>query len=206
MKHITILFAFILVLGCNTGTKKETSKAIEDTAATIATENNTVEKEIKKTNTGTILCKINGKEWSYTKASGIISKNRKTQKRMALMTFTKKLKKGSESIQLRYDADSFELLIASIQLRFKSKEGKLFTCYYELFPDTKKKSPDATMVGSIDLSNSSTASGTAEITNLNIKYESEKLEDQANATISLSDLKFSGVGYSDVEKVANTFK
>lgn len=204
MKYITILIAFILVLSCNRLTKKEASKT--DETESIIVQTSTDKKQVKEGFKETFLCTINGKDWAYTKASGIISKDRKTKKRIALMTFTKKLQKGSESIQLRYDADSFQLLIASIQLRFKSNEGKLFTCYYELFPDTKKKSPDATMLGSIDLSDQSTASGNAKITNLNIKYESEKLEDQANGTINLSDLEFSGVGYSDIDKLSNTSK
>ncbi len=204
IKHLVVLFLFSLILSCNTVSKNEASKT--DEASPVIVKTSTNEKQVKETPKETFLCTINGKDWAYTKASGIISKDRKTNKRMALMTFTKKLEKGSESIQLRYDADSFELLIASIQLRFKSKEGKHFTCYYELFPDTKKKSPNAIIMGSIDLSNSDSASGTAEITNLNIKYESEKLEDQANATISLSDLEFSNIGYSDVDKVANTVK
>ena len=204
IKHLMVLFLFSLILSCNTVSKKEASKTDEDSPITVKT--STDEKQVKETSKETFLCTINGKDWAYTKASGIISKDRKTNKRMALMTFTKKLEKGSESIQLRYDADSFELLIASIQLRFKSKEGKPFTCYYELFPDTKKKSPNATMVGSIDLSSSSTASGNAEITNLSIKYESEKLKDPKNAIINVSGLEFSAVGYSDVDKLANTFK
>jgi len=206
MKNIALILIIILTIIACKGPSKENVDKKSKKATESAQKETATSKAIEKSNSGTYLCKINGKDWAYTKASGIISKNRKTQKRMAFITFTKKLERGSESVQLRYDADSFQLHIASIQLRFKNKEGKLFTCYYELFPDTKKKSPNATKAGSIDLSDSSVASGTAEITNLNIKYESEKLEDPTNATISLSDLKFVGVGYSDVEKVANTFK
>lgn len=55
-------------------------------------------------------------------------------------------------------------------------------------------------MGSIDLSNPSNASGTAEIKNLNINYEKDKLQNAEDAVITVTDLKFTDIGYSDTDK------
>ncbi len=205
MKKIIYLLPLILIMSCNTATKKETSISGE--------EGNVVVQEVKEnksapkaTSNSNYLCKINGEDWAYTKASGIVSTHPKTKKRTALITFKKKLKKGSESIQLHYDADSKELIIASLQLKFKNKDGKLFTCYYYLGPDTKKHSPKSAMSGTIDLSNHTTAFGTAGVSNINIKYEKEALLNPEDESVTLTDLKFTDVGYSDIDKLTNAFK
>ena len=186
-------------MACNNGTEKDSQNNPEEKATETA---QTIDKKTpaKTTTKGTYLCKINGEDWAYTKASGIVSTHAKTKERTALITFKRKLEKGSENIQLYYDANTFELIKTTLQLKFKNKDGKLFTCYYEISPPLKKHSPQNTMSGNIDISNSSSASGTAEITNINIRYEKGKLLDSKNGTISLTDLKFSGVGYSDTDK------
>jgi len=160
----------------------------------------------KSQNTTTYLCQINGQDWAYTKASGIVSTHAKTKKRTALITFKKKLKKGSESIQLHYDADSFELIAVSLILKFSKKEGGLFTSYYDLHPDTRNRNPQSELSGSIDLSDASSASGTAEIKSLNIKYEKEKLLNPEDAVVTVTGLKFTGIGYSDIDKFSKAFK
>ena len=204
MKSILTLLVCSLFFGCNTtSNKKENNTA--DSVISVATTPKTTNAQAIIPDKETYLCKINGKAWGYTEASGIISKERKPNKRIAFITFKKKLEKGSESIQLRYDTETSELIVASLQLKFKNKDGKAFTCYYDLSEDTKKKSPNGSMSGSIDLSDSDTASGTATIANVNIKYEAENLENPDNATLQITDLSFSGVGYSDIDKLSNTF-
>ncbi|CAN0605202.1 unnamed protein product, partial [Ectocarpus sp. 12 AP-2014] len=128
MKYSILTFVFSLLMACNTTAKKEETNT--EQASPVAVVKSNLEVEAKKDNTSTFLCKINGKDWAYTKASGIISMEGKPRKRTAIITFKKKLEKGSESIQLWYNADSFELITTAVQLRFKNKEGKLFTCYY----------------------------------------------------------------------------
>ncbi|MCF6348976.1 MAG: hypothetical protein L3J20_11860 [Flavobacteriaceae bacterium] len=204
MKIIIIILVTILSL---TSCKKTNEKQI-------STENNPVLKKEestkplpkKVTGNSNYLCKINGQDWAYTKASGILSTHARTKKRTALITFKKKLEKGSESIQLTYDADSFELSTVSILLKFPKKDGKFFTCYYDLFPDTRNHSPQSELSGSIDLSDPSSASGVAEIKNINIKYEKEALLDHENAVISVTDLKFTDIEYSDLDKFVKSYK
>lgn len=170
---------------------------IEQTS-TLVPKNETAKKDV--------LCKVNGKDWMYTKASGIVSTHAKTKKETALITFKKKLEKGSESIQLHYETDSFKLIAVSLILKFPKKDGGLFTCYYDLHPDTRKRNPQSELSGSIDLSDASSASGNAEIKNLNIKYEKEKLQNIEDAIVSVTDLKFSEIGYSNISKLVKAFK
>jgi len=205
MKRITYLLPLIMILACNTTTKKETSISGENENMVVQ-EVKEDKPESKKVSNSTYLCKINGEDWAYTKASGIVSTHRKTKKRTALLTFKKKLKKGSESIQLHYDTDSKALVVASLQLKFKNKDGKLFTCYYTLNPDNKSRKPQSTLSGTIDLSNTAAASGTAEITNITIDFEKKNLLNPENSTVTLTDLKFTGIGYSDIDKLSNAFK
>ena len=196
MKKIaTLLLLVFFASSCKESNK---NSEVENNAIEVLKKETTT--KTKSKNNTTYLCEINGRKWSYTKASGIVSRHKKTKKRTAIITFTKQLEKSKESVQLHYDADSFELIIASLQLKFKNKEGKLSTCYYYLSPDTKKNSPKSTMSGDIDLSSPTEASGTAEVSNINIKYEKEELLDLKNAIVNLTDLKFSGVGYSDIDK------
>lgn len=199
-KNIIILVAIISFSSC----KKNNEDQVSTDDTSIKNKEVVTKKVVKKeTDNSNYLCQINGQDWNYTKASGIVSTHARTKKRTALITFTKKLKKGSESIQLHYDADSFEVIIASLQLKFKNKDGKLFTCYYDLHPDTRDRHPQSELSGSINLSDPSSTSGVAEIKNLNIKYEKEKLLNAEDAVISVTGLKFTNIGYSDID---NLFK
>lgn len=203
MKQITSLLIMIsLLIACNSSVEEKSPDKSEEQATQV----NEQKKTKKTVAAGTYLCKINGKDWAYTKASGIISTHAKTKKRTALITFNKKLEKGSEVIQLYYDANSFELISTTLQLKFKDKEGKLFTCYYGINSENISRHPQSTMSGSIDISDPSSASGTADLSNINIQYEKEKLFDSNNAKINIEGLKFSGVGYSDTDKLSNAFK
>ncbi len=202
-KSIIILVTMLSLASCKENNKEQ-----------VSSENNSVTKKEEsakplpknETGNGNVLCQINGKDWAYTKASGIVSTHAKTGKRTALLTFKKKLTKGSESIQLHYDADSFELEAVSVQLKFPKKDGKLSTCYYDLHPDTRNRYPESELFGSIDLSDLSKASGVAELKNINIKYEKELLQNAEDAIINITDLKFTNVGYSDIDKFVKAYK
>ncbi|OUS02494.1 hypothetical protein A9Q86_03035 [Flavobacteriales bacterium 33_180_T64] len=196
MYKYIILIAILLLVACKSETKKDTNETVKDEITEITT-------NVKPKGNTTYLCKINDIDWAYTKASGILSTHAKTKKRTALITFKKKLEKGSEHLQLTYDADTFQLIAASLQLKFPKKDGSLFTCYYDLKPETRKRHPESELSGSIDLSNASSASGTAEIKNLNINYEKENLKNLENAVLTITGLKFENIGYSDTD---NLFK
>jgi len=72
------------------------------------------------------------------------------------------------------------------------------TGFYELGPDARNKIPGNNLIGAIDLSDLKEASGTGEFINVCIKWEKEKLADPEDAVVSLTDLRFSGIGYSDL--------
>jgi len=204
MKTVIIILITMLSL---TSCKKTNEKQISsENNSILKKEESTKPLPEKVTGNSNYLCKINGQDWAYTKASGIVSTHARTGKRTAIITFKRKLEKGSESMQLHYNADSFELEVVSIQLKFPKKDGKLFTCYYDLFPDTRNHSPQSELSGSIDLSDPSSASGVAELKNINIKYEKEALLDPENAVISVTGLKFTDIGYSDLGKIFKTNK
>lgn len=202
-KAIIILVTMLSLASCKKNNTEQVSS--EDNSVT-KKEESTKPLPKNETNNGNVLCQINGKNWAYTKASGIVSTHAKTGKRTALLTFKKKLEKGSESIQLHYDANSFELEAVSLQLKFPKKDGKLSTCYYDLHPDIRNRYPESELSGNIDLSDPSSASGVAELKNINIKYEKELLQNAEDAIINITDLKFINVGYSDIDKFVKAYK
>lgn len=205
MKTLITILVLSLLIACSSATEKDQQNTEETTIPA-----QVKDKKIPTATTAkeTYLCKINGNDWAYTKASGIVSTHAKTKERTAIITFKKKLERGSESIQLYYDANSFELIQAALQFKFKKKDGKLSTCFYNTNSGKKNRHPQQTMSGSIDLSNESSASGTAETLNINMQSPRAKAElfDSDNATITMTDLKFLGVGYSDIDKLTNAFK
>lgn len=198
MKNVIIILSFSLFIASCKESKNNNAitEAVSESIQEIKTD-----VTIKSSSNGTYLCKINGRDWSYTKASGIVSTHAKTGKRTAIITFTKKLAKGSESVQLTYDGDSFQLESATVQIRLPKKNGGHVYGIYGLHADTRDRNPNSDMSGILDLSNASTASGHAELVKFNIKYEEDLLESPKDAEISVSDLKFSGVGYSDIDKL-----
>ncbi len=198
MKTHIVLLALIVLTGISCKESNQTANVQNETTDAVNKEG--VTKSKPKSNT-TYLCRINGTDWGYTKASGIVSRHMKTKKRTAIITFTKKLDKGSESVQLTYDGDSFQLESASVQLKLSKKGGGKMTAMYQLYPDTRKRNPESDMSGTIDLSNPTKASGNAELSKLNIRFEKENLEDMTNSVISVTGIKYSGIGYSDAEKL-----
>ncbi|MBU2930141.1 hypothetical protein [Winogradskyella psychrotolerans] len=199
MKEYITLISIVLLVACKSETKKDTTQTVQ-VEQKEQVESKQATTENKPVSKGTFLCKINDKDWAYTKASGIVDTHAKTKKRTAIMTFTKKLDKGSESVQLFYDADTYQLEKATAILKTPEKGGGTMSAMYHLLNEGGKRLPDSAISGSIDLSNATSASGTAEVSNMKIRFEEGKLEDQSMAVISFTSLKFSGVGYSDLDK------
>lgn len=203
MKLYTVLIVLIITLtSCkesNENNLLEQSEITEKATSEVVTKEKPTQSE--SANNGTFLCEINGKDWSYTKASGIVDTHPKTKKRTAIMTFIKKLDKGKESVQLFYDADTKALEKATAILKTSKKGGGTMSAMYQLLNEGGKRLPDSAISGGIDLSNATAASGTAEVLNMKIRFEEGELEDASMAVISFLSIKFSGVGYSDLDKV-----
>ncbi|MGJ8593221.1 MAG: hypothetical protein ACSHXF_11775 [Aquaticitalea sp.] len=197
-----VLMTIICLSSCKDSNADQALSQNESKQSLEVTAQASTEKETKKTDA---LCQINGEDWAYTKASGIVSTHAKTKERTAIITFKKKLDKGSESIQLTYDAETSQLIEASVQLRFPKKDGSISTCYYQLKPGLEKFNPQAVKSGTIDLSDPTVASGNAEIKNINIRHEKEKLQNPEDAVVTVSGLKFTNVGYSDIDKFVDAY-
>ncbi|RZV66310.1 MAG: hypothetical protein EX254_03970 [Flavobacteriaceae bacterium] len=197
MKLYTSLLTLLFLTGISCKETNQSSSTHNESTDAVNTE---VVTKSKSTNR-TYLCKINDKDWSYTKASGIVSRHKKTKKRTAIITFTNKLDKGSESVQLSYDGDSYQLESASIQLRLPKKGGGMMTAFYQMFPDMRERYPESDISGTLDLTDPTAASGNAELSKLNVRWEKENLEDPANSVITLTGIKFSDIGYSDSERL-----
>jgi len=198
MSRFIILLCFFSFAACS-GDSEGTSEVVEESA--LAAEVAAPVPVPTSTNQGTMLCEINGVAWAYTKASGIVSRHKKTGKRTAIITFKKKLEKGSESIQLYYDGDNFKLEKVAVQLKMPKNDGGRMTGFYNFEPASSRNQPDAQLSGSLDLSDSSAAAGTAEATNIKISYEENLLANPEDAVINITGLSFSGVGYSDLNAV-----
>ncbi|WP_405291731.1 hypothetical protein [Algibacter sp. Ld11] len=190
-----ILLLTILILSCKNETKTATVE--NKTPEVVKKETPSVTKKKSK---ATFFCKINGEAWSYSKASGIVSRHKKTQKRTAIITFTKQLEKGKESIQLFYDGDTNILEEATAILKTPKKGGGTMSAMYQLKIKGGKRVPESKINGTLDLSNP-TASGTAEVLNMKIRFEEDQLADETMSTISFTPITFTGIGYSDSEKL-----
>lgn len=196
-KAILLILALNFLVSCNN--TKQNKDANTTTAVKKIEETKQIVTENKNDN---FLCTINGKKWAYTKASGIIDKHPKTGKLTAIFTFKKKLEKGSESIQLYYNAESFKLEGAALQLKVMKKSGKIGTGFYNINSGSKKVYLQTKLAGSIDLSNGTNASGTGVIEKITMsKYEVKELQNKEDAEVTITDLKFNNIGYSDLDKV-----
>jgi hypothetical protein len=196
MKALTLILVLAISL---TSCKEtiETTTVANKTTEVISKEALTTTKP--KSNT-TYLCKINGKDWAYTKASGIVSRHKKTKKRTAIITFTKQLEKGKETVQLYYDGDTNELEKASVHLKQVKKDGGKMTAMYQLQLKGGTRLPESEISGTLDLSKP-TASGSAEVTKMKIRFDEGNLDDKSVSVISITPFNFSGIGYSDAEKL-----
>jgi hypothetical protein len=182
---------------------KESTQSPESENTTTEVKQETKPPAKKVNNNTNYLCKINGKDWSYTEASGIVDRHKKTGKRTAIITFKKKLEKGSETVQLRYDGDTYELEYLLAHLKLPKKEGGMMTGMFDFYPEAMAKNPNSEMSGKLDLTDPKLASGNAEFKNINMKFEKELLANPDDATISITDLSFKGIGYTNLDKAFN---
>jgi hypothetical protein len=200
MKKLIKLAVILILVACKSETNKDTTVQVEtENTSEIENSKKTTAKKVKSN--GTFLCQINGKDWSYTKASGIVSRHKKTNKRDAIFTFTKQLDKGKETIQLFYDGDTNQLEKASVHLKVSKTDGEKMTAMYIYHPNTMKFHPNAKISGIIDLSNTSNASGNAEITDLEVRFDKDNIKADEDKVIIVEDINFSGIGYSEAGKL-----
>jgi len=203
MKNLySILLAFTLI-ACGESKKKEQTSEVTLEEATTQTAKKTTD---KSTANGTFLCKINGEDWAYTSNNGIVSRNSSTKVRTATIGFKKKLEKGSESIQVEYDVDKNVLNNVWVQLKRPTKDGKIITAFYTQYGNKIHLDPKASLSGTVSLNEDSRkASGTAEITISN-DYEQDQLANPEDLLITISDLSFSDVSYSDTDDLKKLMK
>jgi hypothetical protein len=189
-KTISILMvSLVLMASC-----KETAKKNQDEEAIPPQKISKNEAPDRNT-----LCKINGEPWSYTEASGIIVSDKKKSARILKLTFTKQVNPGKESVALSFDEATKELLEASVQMKQPGKDGKRIHAIYLYNERTTNSNPKSKGTGQVTIGNG-VASGTAQLQNLRIQYESSLLDDQEDAEITVTDLSFSNIAFSDVKK------
>tara|TARA_R110002033_G_scaffold10511_3_gene34089 strand:+ start:2242 stop:2700 length:459 start_codon:yes stop_codon:yes gene_type:complete len=118
----------------------------------------------------------------------------------------KKLEKGSESIQLEYNVDANTLTRVLAELKRPDKDGNLFTNFYNQAADRLDRNPEASISGTVTLSEDQrVAAGNALFTVQN-DFEKDKLGNKGDLLITVSDLNFSGVSYSDADDLKKLFK
>ncbi|WP_026755637.1 hypothetical protein [Sediminibacter sp. Hel_I_10] len=196
MKNTIIAVILLFSIGsCNHKKSDATithSKKPSSAVALKQTTNETKSKDV-------FLCKINGRDWSYTKASGLVDLNRQRRAREARFTFTKQLDKGKEYIALTYDLGSMALIAADFQIKVPNNSVGILNAYYVLSPEMSDKYPQASLSGTVTL-DGDVAEGSAKVVDLPIRWEANLLANPADAKISVTDLNFKNVGYSDLEK------
>ncbi|WP_339651408.1 hypothetical protein [uncultured Maribacter sp.] len=198
---ITILLT--LILSCGESDKKAQDTAKGTSEITTQSEEKTTAKSADNT---TLLCKINGEDWGYTSADGLVSRNSSTNLRTATITFVRKLAEGSESVQLEYDVDGNTLTRVLAELKRPDKDGNLFTNFYNQSANQLDRNPEASMSGTVSLNEGERiAAGTA-VFKVQNDFEKDKLGNASDLLITISDLKFSGVPYSDTDDLKNMFK
>ncbi|MFT5763521.1 MAG: hypothetical protein ACI8X3_000941, partial [Saprospiraceae bacterium] len=81
------------------------------------------------------------------------------------------------------------------------KDGGKMTAMYQLLIEGGKRLPDSNISGTLDLSNPTTVSGTANVKNMKMLFEEEQLEDKTMTVITLTPLSFDDIGYSELDKL-----
>ncbi|MFX0558566.1 hypothetical protein ACOCEA_17320 [Maribacter sp. CXY002] len=197
---ITVLLTFFMSCGESDKKAQDTAKGASE--ITTQSEEKTTAKSADNT---TLLCKINGEDWGYTTADGLVSRNSSTNVRTATITFVKKLAKGSESVQLEYDVDKNTLTRVLAELKRPDKEGNLFTNFYNQSANQLDRNPEASMSGTVSLDEDErVTAGTAVFTVQN-DFEKDRLGNASDLLITISDLNFSGVPYSDTDDLKKMF-
>ena len=206
MKKITnlaLLCSFLFLISCSDSNKKEQNTEQTSGNETIETMEQAT---TQRTGNTTLLCKINGSDWGYTTADGLVFHNSSTNIRMATITFVKKLDKGKESVQLEYDVDTNTLTRVLAELKRPDKDGNLFTNFYNQSANRLDQNPEASMTGTVSLDeDQKLASGNALFVVQN-DFETDKLGNPSDLIITISDLSFSGVSYSDTDDLKKMLK
>ena len=92
------------------------------------------------------------------------------------------------------------------ELKRPDKEGNLFTNFYNQASNRLDKNPEASMSGTITLDEDErVAMGTAVFTVQN-DFEKDKLGNPEDLLITISELNFSAVSYSDTDDLKNLMK
>ncbi len=202
-KSIGFIIVSLIILSCGEANKKEQNLESTPENKETATEEKTVTKEV---NNNTVLCKINGKDWQYTSSDGLVSRNSETEVRTATIMFKRKLDKGSESIQLEYDVDKNVLNTIWVQLKRPYKDGKITTAFYTQYGNKLELDPKASLSGTVSLSEETRkASGNATFTISNDDAKNQEFN-QEDLLITVTDLNFSNVSYSDTDDLKKLMK
>lgn len=202
-KLTSLLLLLFLFFACGEDPKKTSST--EENPEEI-TKQNKEKQPSKSSNNTTYLCKLNGEDWGYTEASGIVSRNSSTNVRTATITFKKKLIKGSEAVQLEYDVDANTVTRVLLELKRPDKDGNLFTNFYNQSANRLNKNPEASMSGSITLSEDERVAAGNAIFTVQNDFEKDKLANSSDLLITVSDLNFSKVNYSDTDDLKKLLK
>lgn len=198
MKTVYLIIATALLLACD-DKKDNTQNALENTA-----EATVLRAPEPQANTAgsTLLCKINGENWYYTKASGVVEKSDNIGFRRTIVTFKNKLDKGSEAIQIEYNTETNEVTRVLVNIKRTGTDGKRFGTMYNMRVGYMKAGES--MTGTIDITDLATASGTATI-GIENDYDKAKLNPEDHF-LKITDLQYSGVGYSDINREFDKYK
>ena len=102
------------------------------------------------------------------------------------------------------DANTLTRVLA--ELKRPDKDGNLFTNFYNQAADRLDRNPEASISGTVTLSEDQrVAAGNALFTVQN-DFEKDKLGNKGDLLITVSDLNFSGVSYSDTDDLKKLFK
>ena len=183
-----LIGGIILMASC-----KETAKKNEEVSATPVS---ITEKEASELN---VLCKINGEPWSFTEGSGVLVEDKNKDMRLLKLTFTKYLNPGKEHIGLTYNEATKELIEASVQIKQPGKGDKRIHAIYLYNERTTEDNPKSSVSGQVTIGEE-VASGNAQLQNLHIQYEGSLLANQKDAEITVTELSFNDIPFSDVKK------
>jgi hypothetical protein len=200
---MNIVLFLALLTSCAEASKKTQDVSDSATASSTQSEEKTIQKSGGNT---TLLCKINGEDWRYTEAGGLVSRNSSTKVRTATITFEKKLEKGKEVVQLEYDVDANTLTRVLAELKRPDKEGKLFTNFYNQAANQLDRNPEASMSGTISLDEDERVAAGNGLFTVQNDFEKDKLGNASDLIITISDLNFSGVSYSDTDDLKKMLK
>ncbi len=194
VKNVIYIMLLVLVFGCK---QQQSGQSLE-----IDNKELKSEPQIEDSDTEKLLCKINGRPWHYTKASGIITLNRRTEEKLITVTFDKKMDKRTENVQLYYDAKTKQLKNTTVSIYVEQNKlpgfkGGLARTDYALFSRDEKESGEI-LSGTVELSSDTALSGEAMAT---IAHHAKRLiKNKGDETVTISDLKFENVSYSDLTK------